>query len=76
MEKKSIQFGVGGEKAAHAEEASPSPLHPPQDPVKVFGAKVSITFFGKKENSLQKCNFLGCHVDQEKLQALYTPAML
>lgn len=56
-------------------KASCLPLHPHQDPVKVFGAKVSI-IFGKKENSLQKGNFPGCYVDQEKLQAVYTPAIL
>lgn len=60
LEGKSEQFevegrgGNRGEKAAHAEKASPSLLHPPQDPVKGFGAKVSIIFFVKKENSLQK----------------------
>lgn len=70
--------GRGGnrkeEKAAHAEKASPSLLDPPQDPFKGFGAKMSIIFFGKKGNSLQK--FAGYHGNQENLQAVYTPAML
>lgn len=70
MEGKSIQFGAGEgrEKAAHAEKASSSPLHLPHDPIKVFGAKVSTIFFGKKENSLQKCSFAGCHVTRKSFR--------